>query len=81
MSNLSPSLQQDLSTAYQAPIAQWLSKLRFRRQLLGGVSEADVWKKLEELNKLYAAALLTQQAHYEALLAQGEASTGVRHGE
>ena len=32
-------------------IAELFKKMKFRRKLLGGVSEMDVWKKLEQLQK------------------------------
>lgn len=48
---------------------EWLKKLRFQKKLFGGVSESDVWKKIEELNKKYHAALLEERARYDALLA------------
>ena len=34
----------------------------------GGVNEADVWKKIAELNALYEAALSAERARYDALL-------------
>lgn len=52
----------------QARIRQWLQQVRFRRAVVGGVSEADVWKKLGELNGLYEAALAAERARYDALL-------------
>lgn len=52
----------------QARIRQWLKQVRFRKAVLGGVSEADVWKKLGELNALYEAALSAERARYDALL-------------
>ena len=36
----------------QKRIMAWLKKVRFRKKLFGGVSERDVWKKIEELNRL-----------------------------
>ena len=30
----------------EARIADWLSKVKFRRQIFGGVSQADVFKKI-----------------------------------
>lgn len=54
----------------QEAIGPWLSKLRFRRQLIGGLSEADVWKRIAELNDMYEAALCAERARYEALLEQ-----------
>lgn len=53
----------------QATIVPWLRKVRFRKCLFGGVREEDVWKKMEELNNLYEAALVAEQARYDALLA------------
>lgn len=50
-------------------ICDWLKKVRFRKTLLGGVDEADVWKKLAELQKLYETALTAERLRYDALLA------------
>ena len=52
----------------QKRILAWLKKVRFRRQLFGGVSERDVWKKIEELNSMYNLALVAERARYDALL-------------
>ena len=52
----------------QSAIVPWLQKVRFRKCLFGGVSEADVWKKLEELNAMYETALAAERARYDALL-------------
>lgn len=49
-------------------ILRWLRETKFRKVVFGGVSEADVWKKISELNDLYDAAFQAQRAHYEALL-------------
>ena len=54
----------------QARIQEWLKKVRFRKAVLGGVDEADVWKKIGELNTLYEAALSAERARYDALLAE-----------
>ena len=51
----------------QAAIVKWLRQVRFRKTLFG-VDEADVWKKLAELNELYEAALSAERARYDALL-------------
>ena len=48
--------------------AAWLQNLKFRRQIFGGVSERDVWKKIAELNDLYHEALIAERARYDALL-------------
>lgn len=49
-------------------IIEMLVKLRFRRRLFGGVDEADVWRKLEDLNRLYEEALKAERIRYDALL-------------
>ena len=49
-------------------LLHWLQTVKFRRVLFGGVDEAQVWKKLEELDRLYAAALGAERARYDALL-------------
>ena len=54
----------------QARIQEWLKQVRFKKTLFGGVDEADLWKKIAELNTLYEAALSAERARYDALLAQ-----------
>lgn len=49
-------------------INAFLQKVRFKKQLFNGVSEADVWKKINELNELYQNALIAERARYDALL-------------
>lgn len=49
-------------------IADWLDTVHFRRKYFGGVDEADVWKKLNELNTMYDNALMNERARYDALL-------------
>jgi hypothetical protein len=45
----------------QIKIADWLDKLKFRKQVLGGINEYDVWKKIVELNAMYEEALKTER--------------------
>lgn len=52
----------------QQQIVTWLKKVRFRRTLFGGVSENDVWKKIEALNSMYDMALRAERARYDVLL-------------
>lgn len=52
----------------QKKIAEWMTKVRFRKKILGGVDEQDVWQKIEELNRMYEAALSAERARYDALL-------------
>lgn len=54
----------------QQRIADWLATVRFRKRLLGGIDENDVWKKLEQLNNMYESALSAERARYDALLAK-----------
>lgn len=61
-----PHHRQDLPEA--ARIAAWLKQVRFKRRLLGGLDEADVWRRIGELNELYAALSLRERARYDALL-------------
>lgn len=52
----------------QAKLQAWLRQVKFKKVTFGGVSEADVWKKIGELNALYEAALSAERARYDALL-------------
>ena len=54
----------------QARIQKRLKQVRFKKTLFGGVDEADLWKRIAELNSLYEAALSAERARYDALLAQ-----------
>ena len=63
----------------QERIQKWLKQVHFKRAFFGGVDEADLWKKIAELNSLYVAALSAERARYDALLAQHCGS--VAHGE
>lgn len=51
-------------------ISAWLQKVKFRKQVFGGVSEKDVWAKISELNDMYTKALIAERARYDALLAK-----------
>ena len=53
----------------QLEIVEWYRKVKFRKNLLGGVDEVQMWKKLEELYGLYENAILAERARYNALLA------------
>ena len=66
-------------THEQERIQKWLKQVHFKRAFFGGVDEADLWKKIAELNSLYEAALSAERARYDALLAQhcGSAAHGV----
>ena len=61
--------------AEEQKIAEFLQKVRFKKQLAGGVSEQDVWRKITELNELYKNALIAERARYDALLEQQKKET------
>ena len=52
----------------QEAIIQWFRTVKFRKNLLGGVDEAAMWKKLEELYVLYEAAIRAERTRYNVLL-------------
>ena len=54
----------------QEAIIQWFRTVKFRKNLLGGVDEAAMWKKLEELYALYEAAIRAERIRYNVLLEQ-----------
>lgn len=65
----------------QERIQKWLKQIRFKRSFFGGVDEADVWKKITELNNLYEVALSAERARYDALLAERTASQRRKQAE
>lgn len=52
----------------QQQLHDWFQTVKFRKKLLGGIDEQDLWKKLAELNKLYDAALSAERARYDGML-------------
>lgn len=55
----------------QERMQKWLKQVRFKKTLFGGVNEADLWKKIAELNSLYEAALSAERTRYDVLLERG----------
>ena len=51
-------------------IRNFLQKVKFRKQIFGGVSEKDVWTKIGELNEMYRQALLAERSRCDALIAE-----------
>lgn len=49
-------------------IAQYLKTVKFRKKMLGGLDEMDVWKKIRLLDEMYQQLYLLQDAKYQALL-------------
>ncbi len=52
-----PSFAPKYESTHHEAIIGWLCRVKFKRRLFGGIDEADVWRKIEELNALYEAAL------------------------
>lgn len=50
-------------------ISEILSKMKFRKKLIGGVDEVDVWKKIEALQLEYERQFDLQAQKYEAIIA------------
>ncbi len=78
------SIEKPSINSEQQKIVEWLKKVRFKKQPFGGVSEADVWRKIDELNKLYDAALMAERIRYETLLEEirsGDIPAGERVGD
>lgn len=69
-----PGAEGECISREQQEILEWLRKVKFRKKLLGGVDEVQLWKKLEELYGLYANAIRAERARYDALLANSETS-------
>lgn len=65
----------------QQQIIQWLEKVKFHKKWFGGVDEQDVWKKIQELDRMYETALLAERVRYDGLLAQQRkaAAAGIEH--
>ena len=58
----------------QQKIARWLKKLRFHKGIFGGIREAEVWKRMNELNSLYEEALAAERARCDALIQEARES-------
>lgn len=48
-------------------IVKYLQQLKFKKKLFG-VDEADVWKKIQELNHMYEESLKWERKRYDLLL-------------
>lgn len=71
-----PGAESECISREQQEILEWIRKVKFRKKLLGGVDEVQLWKKLEELYGLYANAIRAERARYDALLANDLARSG-----
>lgn len=57
-------------------VTDWFAKVRFRRQLIGGLDERSVWNKIRELNALYEKALHAERIRYDVLLEEYRSGCG-----
>ena len=62
-------------------VEDFLSKVKFKKQTLGGVSEADVLAKIQKLSDLYAQAFKIQEAKYHAILEEKDRDLRRLRGE
>ncbi len=62
----------------RAEIIAWLKKVKFPRKLFGGVDERTVWKRIGELDALYAGLLEAERGRYNALLTEYRQSAAKR---
>lgn len=49
-------------------LADWFRTVKFKKTCFGGVNETQLWKKLQELQEIYDAALRAERARYDTLL-------------
>ena len=57
-----------MSAKNMEDIAALFKDLHFRKKLIGGVDEADVWRQLDMLQKEYRAAYEAQEDRLGALI-------------
>lgn len=62
-------------------IAAWLQEVKFRKKIIGGVDEANVWHKLDELQAQYQSAFDAQAERYQALLRERDVEIRRLKGE
>ncbi len=53
-------------------IEKFLKELTFKKQIIGGVSESDVLKKIQNLSALYTEAFKNQEIRYQAIINEKE---------
>lgn len=49
-------------------VSEFFSHIHFKKKIFGGVSELEVIKKLEELQKLYDEVYEHQEIYYQGIL-------------
>lgn len=68
LSNTKKGTSTEVINQEHKEIIKWFQTVKFRRTLFGGVDENDVWKKLQELNRLYESAIRAERERYNILL-------------
>ena len=68
LSNTKKDTSTEVINQEHKEIIKWFQTVKFRRMLFGGVDENDVWKKLQELNRLYESAIRAERERYNILL-------------
>ena len=61
-----------MSAKSMEDIASVMKKMHFRKKILGGVDEADVWHQLEKLQSEYRSAFEVQQERSRTLIQERE---------
>lgn len=59
--------RKELGRQQENRITEYLEQLKFKKRFFGA-DEADVWKKIQELNHLYEEALAWERKRYDFLL-------------
>lgn len=53
-------------------ITRSFKKLKFKKKLIGGVDQRDVWVQLRNIQNDYRSAYEAQEEHYKALIQERE---------
>lgn len=59
--------EEEKSWQQENRIVKYLQQVKFKKKLFG-VDEADVWKKIQELNHMYEESLQWERKRYDLLL-------------
>ncbi len=46
----------------ESAVLEWINSVKFKKVRFGGVDEKDVWKKIDELNRLYEKLIIAMRA-------------------
>lgn len=67
-----------------AEVEKFLGDMKFKKQIFGGISEAEAIAKIQKLSELYKEAFNRQKLVYETLLEEKEETIeklrGIRYG-